>query len=549
MLKGFAAHSNKLKASRNQNFYDLFGGEFKIHTANHKADSKSESHLLNLVFLKEEMNMSNFANSFRNQTNRTKTENGADVYASTGDAVLDLFARIGGMRNASEAELNRMYLDARNSDKELADNMILYARDIRNGGIGERKIARTLLKTLALRDPAKVGRNFDTIVTAGRWDDLFVLMGTSLETQALDFMQEQFRKDITSMKAKQNVSLLAKWLPSANTSSNETRRLARRVYTYFGITERTYRKTLSALRKYLDIVEKKMSANEFGLIDYSVVPSVAMTRYRSAFGRHDFERFDKFLNAVERGETKINAATSYPYDLIMPYIRVPRYTWRSPITAVNRTLEAQWKALPNYVEGNHDVIVMADVSGSMEYDNYKPMATSVSLGIYFAERNKGDYQNLMLTFTDVPRMLELNPNATVASRVDEVMKHVGYNTNLDGAFKAIFEIAVKAGSAPAALVVISDGEIDKFYRDPRLANDIVEKWRIEYARVGLVAPKLIMWNVESRGSRFVGKSTNPFVSYVSGSSASTFKELTTLINEDAVTAMKKILSHPAFQWK
>ena len=185
----------------------------------------------------------------------------------------------------------------------------------------------------------------------------------------------------------------------------------------------------------------------------------------------------------------------------------------------------------------------------MEYDGYKPMATSVSLGIYFAERNKGDYQNLMLTFTDVPRMLELNPNATVASRVDEVMKHVGYNTNLDGAFKAIFETAVRAGSAPAALVVISDGEIDKFYRDPRLANDIVEKWRIEYARVGLVAPKLIMWNVESRGSRFVGKSINPFVSYVSGSSASTFKELTTLINEDAVTAMKKILSRPAFQWK
>lgn len=493
--------------------------------------------------------MSNFANSFRNQTNCTKTENGADVYASTGDAVLDLFARIGGMRNASEAELNRMYLDARNSDKELADNMILYARDIRNGGIGERKIARTLLKTLALRDPTKVGRNFDTIVTAGRWDDLFVLMGTSLETQALDFMKEQFRKDITSMKAKQNVSLLAKWLPSANTSSNETRRLARKVYTYFGITERAYRKTLSALRKYLDIVEKKMSANEFGLIDYSAVPSVAMTRYRSAFGRHDFERFDKFLNAVEKGETKINATTSYPYDLIMPYIRVPRYSWRSSVTAVDRTLEAQWKALPNYVEDNHDVIVMADVSGSMEYDGYKPMATSVSLGIYFAERNKGDYQNLMLTFTNVPRMLELNPNATVASRVDEVMKHVGYNTNLDGAFKAIFETAIKAGSAPAALVVISDCEIDKFYRDPRLANDIVEKWRIEYARVGLVAPKLIMWNVESRGSRFVGKSTNPFVSYVSGSSASTFKELTTLINEDAVTAMKKILSRPAFQWK
>jgi len=497
--------------------------------------------------------MSNFANSFRGNTNVTSTENGAKVYSSTGNAVLNLFARIGGMRSASEAELNRMYLDARNTDKELADNMILYARDIRNGGIGERKIARTLLKTLALKDPAKVGRNFDTIVTAGRWDDLFVLEGTSLETQAFDYMKTQFRKDIVDMTNKQSISLLAKWLPSPNTSSKETRRLARKVYTYFGITERTYRKTLSALRKYLDVVEKKMSANKFETIDYSAVPSVAMTRYRSAFGRHDFERFDKFLNAVEKGETKINAATSYPYDLIMPYINQCGRDWGywgyNRVANIDKTLEAQWKALPNYVEGNHDVIVMSDVSGSMFFEGNRPIATSVALGIYFAERNKGAYQNLMLTFTDVPKMFELDPNTSVASRVNEVMQNVGYHTNLDGAFSAILQTAVQAGEAPKALVVISDGEIDRYSRNPVLASNIVEKWTVEYARRGLVAPKLIMWNVESRGSRFVAKSNNPNVAFVSGSSASTFKELTTLINEDAMTAMTKILTKPQFTWK
>ena len=489
----------------------------------------------------------NFADSMRNAANHTLTENGAPVYKTTGNAVLDLFARIGGMRKADTHDVEAAWLRARDFDKELADNLILYTRDIRNGGIGERRLGQIMLKLLALKDPCKVARNFDTIVSAGRWDDLFVLQGTKVETEMMEFIRAQFRQDIVDMGKGKSISLLAKWLPSANTSSKETRKLARKVYTFFGISERTYRKTLSALRKHLDVVETKMSAQEFNEIDYQKVPSVAMTRYRSAFGRHDFERFDQFIKAVTRGEAKINASTSYPYDLIMPYIREAT-GWRTCKPTVDKVLEAQWAALPNYVEGNHNVVVMADVSGSMTCDNYKPMATSVSLGIYFAERNTGAYQNLLMTFTDRPEMYELNPHATVASRVAEVMRHVGFNTNLDLALNKIFDIARQSGDVPSALVVISDGEIDN-YCSYHNVNDIVEKWQNKYAQYGMTAPKLIMWNVESRGSRFIGKKDNIGVSYISGSSAATFKELATLISMDAVTAMTRILTKPAFQWK
>jgi phosphatidate phosphatase APP1 len=58
-----------------------------------------------------------------------------------------------------------------------------------------------------------------------------------------------------------------------------------------------------------------------------------------------------------------------------------------------------------------------------------------------------------------------------------------------------------------------------------------------------------MWNVASRGSRYLAKKDDVGIAYISGSSASTFKELTTLIAMDAVTAMKMILSKPQFQWK
>lgn len=492
-----------------------------------------------------------FAKDFRNGANWTTTENGAAVRSTTGDAVLNLFARIGGLRNAEADELTRLYLDARNADKELADNMILYARNIREGGLGERKIARTLLKVLALKDPTKVARNLDTIVSAGRWDDLYVLEGTAVETDALEFIKAQFRQDIVDMADKKNISLLAKWLPSANTSSKETRRLARKFYTFFGINERTYRKTLSALRKYLDVVEKKMSANQFGAIDYEAVPSVAMTRYRSAFGRHDFERFDAYLHSVEKGEAKINASVSYPYELIMPYVQAFS-GWNVRVPSVDPVLEAQWKALPNYVEGNHNVIVMADVSGSMTTDNHKPLATSTSLAIYFAERNTGDYKNLVMTFTDHPSLYEVNPNDTLATKAAQVNSHVGYNTDLDAAFEEIYKIAVKSGEAPEALVVISDGEIDSYCHRMRhygAVEGIAEKWQRIYAQDGLVAPKVIMWNVESRGSRYIADKSNAGVSYISGSSAATFKELTTLITMDAVAAMTEILMRPQFCWR
>lgn len=489
----------------------------------------------------------NFADSMRNAANRTLTENGAPAYKTTGNAVLDLFARVGGMRKADAHEVEAAWLRARDYDKELADNLILYTRDIRNGGIGERRLGQIMLKLLALKDPAKVSRNFDTIVSAGRWDDLFVLQGTKVETEMMEFIRAQFRQDIVDMGKGKSISLLAKWLPSANASSKETRKLARKVYTFFGISERTYRKTLSALRNHLDVVEKKMSAQEFDEIDYSKVPSVAMTRYRSAFGRHDFERFDQFIKAVTRGETKINASTSYPYDLIMPYVR-NLGGWRRSAVIADFVLEAQWKALPNYVEGNHNVVVMSDVSGSMTIDNYKPMATSISLGIYFAERNTGAYKNLMMSFTDQPQLFELNPHATVASRVNEIMQHVGFNTNLDLALAKIFDIARESGDVPSALVVISDGEIDNYARNHDV-NNIVEKWQAKYAQYGMTAPKLIMWNVESRGSRYLAQKENIGIAYISGSSASAFKELSTLISMDAVTAMTRILTKPAFQWK
>ena len=70
----------------------------------------------------------------------------------------------------------------------------------------------------------------------------------------------------------------------------------------------------------------------------------------------------------------------------------------------SQVLEAQWRQLPDYIEKGMNAVVMADVSGSM-YG--RPLATSIGLAIYFAERNTGEYRNLFMTFSECPQIVTL----------------------------------------------------------------------------------------------------------------------------------------------
>ena len=487
--------------------------------------------------------MSNFANTFNRMADMTETENGGRAFSTTGSTLLDLFANIGGMRNREMSDVAAQWRAARKEDKELTDNLVLYARDVRNAGLGERKIGRSLLKEMAQIDPHKVIRNFQTIVDAGRWDDLFVFVGTPVESDMWRFIEAQFRMDIKGMKDGAPVSLLAKWMPSINTSSKDTRALARKTCAKFGLTERTYRKSLSALRKYIGIVERLMSAGEWDKINFEAVPSVAMSRYINTYNKRCQERFAEYKASLVKGEAKVNAGTLYPYDIAMKWFTTARYSGGLDVVD-----EEQWKALPNYINEEYDVVVMADVSGSMTCDNYRPIATSIGLATYFAQRNKGAYHNMYLTFTSDPHFIHLNEGASLSDSLRKVCEAgVGYSTDLDKAFAAIYQVAIASGEAPKALIITSDMEINSWYSG-NYCDSIASKWAKAYEKVGLTAPKLILWNVESRGGRVLAQQSER-VSFVSGYGVSPFSNLTTLIEKDAYTAMREILSKPQFQWK
>lgn len=463
------------------------------------------------------------------ETSVTLTENGGRALSTTGDKLLNLFAVLGALRSRPTDVIDKFDAAFR-ENADLATKMAFYGRDVR-GGLGERAVGRLMLRELALLYPEVVTANFKNIVKFGRYDDLFVFFDTSVETDMIEFIKKQLVLDYKCMKSNQQVSLLAKWMPSINASSEHTKALAHRFVKALNTTPREYRKTLSALRKYIDVTEVKMSANKWTDIDYKAVPSNAMANYGSAFARHDYEGFNRYMDAVKSGNVKINAATLYPYNVIE--------TMRG-----NRDVaEAQWKALPNYVEGDNNFLIMADVSGSMMG---RPMETSVGLAIYFAERNHGVFANKFMTFTDIPKIVDVTGN-DLFDKYCSVTDHVGYNTNLEAAFDAILSTAVRTkcpqADLPKALVIISDLEID-YWNGGSLT--FTEEMRKRFADAGYEMPKLVYWNVDSRKDTFLASKNDPNAILVSGQSASTFKNLIKGIDLSAYEIMVQTLNDPRY---
>ncbi len=476
-----------------------------------------------------------------------ETENGAFALNSTGVNLLNAYGTLGAMRNRPDTDIINTFMKAYGEDRLLAMKMLFYIRDTR-GGTGERNTFKVIANYLAENHPEDMKINLQFVPEFGRWDDLYSFVGTNLEDAAFEVMHAQYLKDIAATKTKKaSVSLLGKWLKSTNASSEETNKLGRLTAKKFGISEKEYRKSLSMLRKLIDVTEVKMSANNWDKINYEGVPSYAAKNYREAFVKHDESRYNEFINAVKTGNAKINSKTLFPYDLVREY----GYTcdgwggWGGSISnhKIDETLEAQWKALPDYVTDGKKFLVMADTSGSM---NGLPVETSVGLAIYFAERNTGDFHGKFITFTDNPRLVDIPDNFNLRNKIDLVMDHryVGYNTNLEKAFELVLSAAIQnhcsQDDLPEAILVISDMEIDGF--GSRNANtSFTSEMKKRFEDAGYKMPTLVYWNVNARQDTFHADA-NEDVRFVSGSSAAIFKGLCEHMGYSAMELMLNVLN-------
>lgn len=468
----------------------------------------------------------------KNEANRTLTENGAATYRTSCSDCLDLFATIGALRHSNESIIINRFMRAYTENPDLAMKILFFARDVR-GGLGERRVFRIILDWLAHNEKISVFKNISFIPEYGRYDDLLVLLDSDCESVVVALVKSQLAKDIEAMKKQKEISLLAKWLPSVNASNKETVIKAKKLSRMLGMSEAEYRKTLSELRSYLKLIENNLRERDY-TFDYSKVPSKAMHKYIKAFYRNDNNRYSKYIASVERGEAKMNTSTLMPYELIEPYIKYSYYnagsrSFMRPISEEEKaSLNAAWNSLSDFCN-DENALAVIDTSGSM-YCTQNPMPASValSLGLYFAEHNRGAFKNHFIEFSAEPRLIEIK-GETFADKLRYVasFNEIG-NTNLQSVFELLLKTATKNNipqeEMPSKLYIISDMEFDGCIENADITN--FEYAKSLFEQNGYKLPEVIFWNVESRNTQQPVKQNEQGVALVSGCTPRLFSMIT-----------------------
>ena len=472
-----------------------------------------------------------FIDQLKNEANYTTTENGALTHISTQSHCLDLFATIGALRTASIDDILNRFYKAYAEDRDLAMKILFYARDIR-GGLGERDVFRVILSGLGVSHPESVNKNLAYIPEFGRWDDVLCVMNRSkCEKAVLDLISLQLSKDGLAYNEERygDISLLAKWLPSINTSNKNAVRMAKHIAKSLHYSDRLYRKTLSALREKIRIIENNLREKDY-TFDYSKQPSKAMLKYRKAFIRNDRERYDAYLEAVAAGKTTINTGTLYPYDIVREALKGTDEwgdCYGDFISEQERkSLDVSWNALEDFTNSSNSMVIL-DGSGSM-YCGYgaklRPIDVAMSLAIYFAEHTTGYFHNHFITFSAYPKVVEIN-GADIVDKVRYCAKFNDCsNTNLASTFDLLLKTAVKnnvpQSELPETLYIISDMEFD-CCRDADVTNFQYAKKAFEKA--GYKLPNIVFWNVCSRNDQQPVTQNEQGVALVSGSSPRVFQ--------------------------
>lgn len=472
-------------------------------------------------------------NGLKVATNYNHTENGSVAHKSTLSAIYDMYALGGAYRNRTDEDCILLFKNALEENEELAMKCLFYLRDVR-GGQGERRFFRVCMNWLANENPKAVKRNLEQFSEFGRWDDLYCLVNTPVEDDMFALMYEQLSKDVESLeKENQGVSLLGKWLKSCNASSKETTRLGNITREAFGLTHKQYRKILSALRTRINIVEKLMSENRWDEIEFDKIPSKAGLIYKNAFARRDIIA-QKYAEFMKDANTKVNAGTLYPYEVVKEVVNHINYYSNNPIkmTDIERAVvNKYWDNLTDYFNGAAlNALAVVDTSGSMWGT---PINVAISLGMYCAERAQGPFANHYISFASQPQLIKVEGIDFVDKVYRIYATNLVDNTNLEAVFDLLLDTAIRnnvsQSEIPENIIIISDMQIDEARSSWRArkrvapVNTVMEMARVKWAAAGYTLPHLIYWNVDARQNTFLDDGEN--VSYVSGFSSSTFEQI------------------------
>lgn len=434
-----------------------------------------------------------------------RTENGMKAREKTANAVLDLFSKIGSVRQArGKVDLVKYFSAAMAENEDLTLRVLLWARDIREGA-GERKAFRDLLVELEKFNPSLARKVMPKIPELGRFDDLFVFQDYNNRQAAFAMI-----RDALTMKN----SLCAKWCDRKGPVAVELTK-------FLNLSPKAYRKLIVGLT---NVVETQMCSKQWDQINFSQVPSMASARYQKAFGRNASEKYSEYIKELQKPveerdpKVHVNSGAVYPYDVV-----------KSVFNGNKAVADQQWKALPNYV-GDAKILPIVDVSGSMGIIQHKintiqPIDVAVSLGLYLSDKNTGPFKDVFLTFTGTPEFVTVK--GTLSQKIDTMVNSAwGYSTNLHAAFNEILRTAIASKAdpedMPETIVIFSDMQFDSCVK---YDDSAIEMIRRKYEESGYKCPKVVFWNLNAQFGNTPVKFDERGTALVSGFSPSLMKAI------------------------
>ena len=435
--------------------------------------------------------------------NLTMTANGANAYKTSGSKLVDINFAIGELRSADDSEVIKKFRDAFEENPEFALKWLFWLRDVREGS-GERKAFRVILKDLSKNGLSKFVDNMVPYLGFyGRYDDMWELLDTPSKSAVLRFTAKQLKEDLANRKAGKSVSLISKWIPSGNASSKVSAKYNKQIRDYLKWTPSQMQHTLAILRKYIDVVERKMSSDNWQSIDYEKVPSKATKLYTKAFMKHDKDRYTAYLEGLKTGKAKVNASVLNPCEIVHKVYG--SISWYGKNEDTLTLMEAMWKNLPDRVQGEGDTICVLDTSGSMcsTVDSKTRMTckeVAESLAIYFAERCSGVFQNKIITFSHSPRYMDLTGCDSLESKLKYIQKYSEISdTNIESTFDLLLNTAIQGrltqDELPKRVLILSDmgfNDASEYAPNETLFQTINQKWN----KAGYEMPTLIFWNIQ-----------------------------------------------------
>ena len=462
---------------------------------------------------------------------KSYTLNDATAYRTSGSTLVDLNFSVSSLRQAAvdfygkskhnryfysadgtmdAVEALRLFITSYEEDPLYTMKWLMYVRHIKIG-LGERDVFRMMLTKIGDLHP-EMALQFiigTELWSYGRWDDVlrifFDTTSTILHDGLGELIANQFRRDVMGCGLGDSISLLAKWMPSNNTSSKQKRSEAVILQSLLHLSAREYRKILSKLREYLSVVDRQASLNQWNNINYNHVPSKANLKYRSAFLKHDEERRKAYLTSLQKGDdaVKINANSMFLYDIVQAYVEKRGY-WGEILKPYDETLEQLWSA-QEAPKDYEDILIIRDGSASMCQHltgNSSVTALSVadSIALYCSQHNNNkSFKNRFITFSNRPQMVDISMCQTLRDKLRRLHRFDDYsNTDIEATFDLILDTAVKnhlrQDELPSSCLIISDMQFDQATQH-KYNTTVIESCRRKFEALGYTMPRLIFWNV------------------------------------------------------